>query len=128
MSCDLHFQIRSMTLSLDGLLDYNEKDNEECTFEVSCLFSCRYTPFMHVNELVIIFMQKLNLLSSFKNCSDWLFAISKMLFTHFLHVFISSMQLSLFAETFQEMIQYQMGSRILASLEVSSKKLQQIIV
>lgn len=28
-------QMRSMTISLDGLLDYDEEDREECTFEVS---------------------------------------------------------------------------------------------
>jgi hypothetical protein len=27
-------QLRSMTISLDGLLDYDEEDREECTFEV----------------------------------------------------------------------------------------------
>jgi hypothetical protein len=27
-------QMRSMTISLDGLLDYDEEDREECTFEV----------------------------------------------------------------------------------------------
>jgi hypothetical protein len=28
-------QMRSMTISLDGLLDYDEEDREECTFEVN---------------------------------------------------------------------------------------------
>jgi hypothetical protein len=28
-------QLRSMTISLDGLLDYDEEDREECTFELS---------------------------------------------------------------------------------------------
>lgn len=27
--------MRSMTISLDGLLDYDEEDREECTFEVT---------------------------------------------------------------------------------------------
>jgi hypothetical protein len=30
--------MRSMTISLDGLLDYDEEDREECTFEVTSLF------------------------------------------------------------------------------------------
>nr|XP_024373654.1 uncharacterized protein LOC112281406 isoform X1 [Physcomitrium patens]PNR55140.1 hypothetical protein PHYPA_006034 [Physcomitrium patens] len=29
------FKMRSMTISLDGLLDYDEEDREECTFELS---------------------------------------------------------------------------------------------
>ena len=29
--------MRSMTISLDGLLDYDEEDREECTFEVTLL-------------------------------------------------------------------------------------------
>eukprot|EP00252_Welwitschia_mirabilis_P001369 TRINITY_DN1124_c0_g1_i1.p1 TRINITY_DN1124_c0_g1~~TRINITY_DN1124_c0_g1_i1.p1 ORF type:complete len:793 (-),score=309.16 TRINITY_DN1124_c0_g1_i1:335-2713(-) len=53
-----HGKMTSLTLSLDALLDYSEKERDEATFE-----------------------------------------------------------LSLFAETFQEMLQYQMGSRILESLE-----------
>ncbi|EHA8588972.1 putative protein SHORT ROOT IN SALT MEDIUM 1 [Cocos nucifera] len=56
-------KIRSMSLSLDGLLDYNDKDIEESTFE-----------------------------------------------------------LSLFAESFNEMLQYQMGCRILSFLEKLRKK------
>jgi len=53
------FKMRSMTISLDGLLDYDEEDREECTFE-----------------------------------------------------------LSLFAEVFQEFLQFKMGTRILSNLEM----------
>lgn len=38
-------QMRSMTISLDGLLDYDEEDREECTFEVTSLsFTSIYNP------------------------------------------------------------------------------------
>lgn len=34
-----------MTISLDGLLDYDEEDREECTFEVTSLsFTSTYNP------------------------------------------------------------------------------------
>ena len=34
-SKDKYSKIRSMALSLDGLLDYNEKDYKDVTFELS---------------------------------------------------------------------------------------------
>ena len=40
-----------MTISLDGLLDYDEEDREECTFEVTSAFCIAFAIYKSSNEL-----------------------------------------------------------------------------
>lgn len=91
-------QIRSLSLSLDSLLDYTEKDVEESTLEV-CLHVFIYLSMQHFSPLFVY---------GIVADSERTFSFSGLLF----------LQLSLFAESFYEMLQFQMGSRILTFLQV----------
>lgn len=89
-------QLRSLSVSLDSLLDYTDKDIDESSFEVCYLLSM-FSFFLL--ELYHILLLHLNYLVFIKLSSMFL-------------------QLSLFAESLFEMLQYQMGSRIFEFLKV----------
>ena len=106
-------QLKSLSLSLDSLLDYSDKDVEEETFEVFYYFITHafYPPLFKLFAFVVV--KYMEFLQSCKLA--WICSMSHI---YLLTMVFSCPQLSLFAESFYEMLQYQMGCRVLTFLQV----------